>query len=79
MADHIILIDDLKHWKKEFPRYPVIAAKDYLTNPQWSKKTNVRVINLCKDLSYQSLGYYASLLAEAREHRMLPSVRTLQD
>ena len=37
MADHIILIDDLKHWKKEFPRYPVIAAKDYLTNPQWSK------------------------------------------
>ena len=79
MADHIILIDDLKHWKKEFPRYPVIAAKDYLTNPQWSKKINVRVINLCKDLSYQSLGYYASLLAEAREHRMLPSVRTLQD
>lgn len=57
----------------------MIAAKDYLTNPQWSKKTNVRVINLCKDLSYQSLSYYASFLAEAREHRMLPSVRTLQD
>ena len=79
MAEHIILIDDLKHWKKDYPAYPVIAAKDYLTNPYWSKKANVRVINLCRDLSYQSLGYYASLLAEARDHRMLPSVRTLQD
>lgn len=79
MSEHLILIDDLKHWKKDYPAYPVIAAKDYLSNPQWSKKANLRVINLCRDLSYQSLGYYASLLAEARGHRMLPSVRTLQD
>jgi glutathione synthase/RimK-type ligase-like ATP-grasp enzyme len=80
MPEHLLLIDDLKHWKKDYPAgYSVVAVKDYLGNPQWAKKSSLRVTNLCRDLSYQSPGYYASLLAEARGHRMIPAVRTLQD
>jgi glutathione synthase/RimK-type ligase-like ATP-grasp enzyme len=79
MPTHLLLVDDIKHWKKDYPGYPVTTVKDYLTNPQWPKQRNLRVINLCRDFSYQSLGYYASLLAEARGQRVLPSVRTLQD
>jgi glutathione synthase/RimK-type ligase-like ATP-grasp enzyme len=36
-----------------------------------------RVINLCSTEHYLSRGYYCSLLAEAREHRVLPSVKTI--
>jgi glutathione synthase/RimK-type ligase-like ATP-grasp enzyme len=37
------------------------------------------VINLCRSYRYLSLGHYCSLLAEARSHRVLPSVRTVTD
>jgi hypothetical protein len=36
-------------------------------------------VNLCRDTEYHSPGYYASLLADARGHKVIPSVRTLQD
>ncbi len=79
MSDHIILVDRLKQWKKDFPDYPVVAVRNYLTDPAWSNRRSLRVINLCRDTDYHSSGYYASLLAEARGHKVIPSVRTLQD
>src|SRR5690606_108248 len=39
----------------------------------------LKVLNLCKSYQYQSLGYYVSLLAEARKHHVLPDVATIQD
>lgn len=79
MPDYLLLVDDIKHWKKDYPTYPVAAVKDYLTGENWAKRPHLHVINLCRDLSYQSLGYYASLLAEARGHKVIPSISTLQD
>lgn len=79
MPDYLLLVDDIKHWKKDYPSYPVAAVKDYLTGEHWVKRPHLHVINLCRDVSYQSLGYYASLLAEARGHRVIPTVSTLQD
>jgi glutathione synthase/RimK-type ligase-like ATP-grasp enzyme len=79
MSDHVILVDSLSQWKKEFPEYQVIEARDYLVDPAWSNRRNLRVLNLCRDTDYHSQGYYASLLAEARGHKIIPSVRTLQD
>src|SRR5690606_19606816 len=35
--------------------------------------------NLCRSYRYQSVGYYVSLLAEARGHRPLPSITAIQD
>ena len=37
------------------------------------------MFNLCRTYSYQTVGYYVSLLAAARGHRPLPSVSTIQD
>jgi glutathione synthase/RimK-type ligase-like ATP-grasp enzyme len=37
------------------------------------------VINLADDCSYMSVGYYCSLLAEARGERVIPSVETILD
>ncbi|HPE80370.1 MAG: RimK family protein [Sedimenticolaceae bacterium] len=79
MSEHVILVDSLAQWKKDFPDYSVIEVRDYLVDPAWSNRRNLRVLNLCRDTDYHSPGYYASLLAEARGHKVIPSVRTLQD
>jgi len=39
----------------------------------------MRVYNLCSSYQYQTLGYYVSLLAEARGHKPLPRVQTIED
>ena len=80
MADHIILVENPTDWKPHFPKLPVVAAKDYLAKPEYSSAgRNFRVLNLCRSYRYLSVGYYCSLLAEARRHRVIPSVRTLND
>ena len=80
MADHIILVENPTDWKSHFPNLPVVAAKDYLSKPEYSSAgRNLRVLNLCRSYRYLSVGYYCSLLAEARRHRVIPSVRTLND
>jgi glutathione synthase/RimK-type ligase-like ATP-grasp enzyme len=55
-----------------------VSARRYLTDPSFVGGRS-RVFNLCRSYRYQSLGYYVSLLAEARGHRPLPSVTTIQD
>ncbi len=79
MAEHILLVDQPADWREHFPQAPVVAVRTYLTDPAWSERRGLRVVNLCRDMQYHSAGYYASLLAEARGHRVLPSVRTIQD
>ena len=37
------------------------------------------MLNLCRSYKYLGTGYYVSLLAEARGHRVMPSVRTVND
>ena len=79
MADHIILVENPTEWKPHFPKLPVVAAKDYLAKPEYSTGRSLRVLNLCRSYRYLSVGYYCSLLAEARRHRVIPSVCTLND
>lgn len=57
----------------------VISAQDYLTMPEYATLKGARVFNLCNEYTYQSKGYYVSLLAEARGHKPLPSVRDILD
>ena len=57
----------------------VMKPRDYLTNPDLLKQKNVRVFNLSDDYAYQAKGYYVSLLAEARGHKPIPTVKHLQD
>ena len=75
----IIVVNTPKNWKFHIPEAEIVSAKDYLTNPEFTTQKNVRVFNLCKDYSYQSKGYYVSLLAEARGHKVIPNVKNIRD
>ena len=79
MAEHLVLVDKAEAWTADDPAIPVASARDYLSAAEYSTQKRLRVINLCRNYEYLGLGYYCSLLAEARGHRVIPSVRTIQD
>lgn len=74
-----IVVNKPESWNLELENIQVISARDYLTNPEFSQLKKARIFNLCKDYSYQSKGYYVSLLAEARGHLAIPTVMNLVD
>ena len=74
-----IVTDQDIPWLKDVTTIPIITAEDYIKDPQYLKMNNVRIFNLCTSYSYQSLGYYVSLMATARNHRVIPNVATLND
>lgn len=76
----ILLVTNMaKDWPAHMPNAEVVDAKDYLTKPRFNELRGAKVYNLCRSNRYQSTGYYVSLLAEARGHKPLPSVTTVQD
>lgn len=75
----LIVVDNPRDWPLDIPDVSVVAARTYLTDPAYGEGRSVKVFNLCKSYRYQSLGYYVSLLAEARSHKPLPRVSTTED
>ncbi len=75
----LIVVDTPRDWPLEIPGVTLVSARAYLTDPAYSIERSVKVFNLCKSYRYQSLGYYVSLLAEARGHKPLPKVGTIED
>ena len=74
-----IVVNRPEAWNINLENVEIISARDYLTNPQFSQLRKARIFNLCKDYSYQSKGYYVSLLAEARGHLAIPTIKNLVD
>ena len=75
----LIVVDNPHEWRLQIPGVSVVAARAYLTDPEYAEGRSVKVFNLCKSYRYQSLGYYVSLLAEARGHKPLPRTTTIED
>ncbi|MDX5438496.1 MAG: RimK-like ATPgrasp N-terminal domain-containing protein, partial [Pontibacter sp.] len=75
----IVVVDYLKDWDAAIEDIEVIEAQSYLTDSTYTDIRNARIFNLCRSYRYQSAGYYVSLLAEARGHKPIPSVTTMQD
>jgi glutathione synthase/RimK-type ligase-like ATP-grasp enzyme len=75
----IVVLSNPPEWIFGIDGVDVVATKEYLSNPQFALQKNVRIFNLTGDYSYQSEGYYVSLLAEARCHKPMPDVKTLLD
>lgn len=75
----LVVVENPKNWSLDLPVVEVVAARDYLTQPRYSERRRDKVFNMCRRYGYQTVGYYVSLLAEARGHRPIPSVATLQD
>ena len=59
----------------------VITAEDFISERSGTQVGGRprKVINLCRNYDYLSLGYYCSLLAEARGDRITPNVETILD
>jgi glutathione synthase/RimK-type ligase-like ATP-grasp enzyme len=75
----IIITDDPDNWKFLANFAPIVSSSTYLSRKEYSQNKSFRVINLCDSYSYQTIGYYVSLLAQARDHKALPSVHGIQD
>lgn len=58
-------------------RSDVISFEKYLREYPKLNEPKTRIINLCDTEQYLSKGYYCSLLAEARNHFVLPSLKTI--
>lgn len=75
----LIVTNNPEDWFSPVDGVQIVDARSYLTDPKFSEQRGVKVFNLCRSYKYQSIGYYVSLLAEARGHKPLPNVNTLQD
>jgi glutathione synthase/RimK-type ligase-like ATP-grasp enzyme len=78
MTGWVILVDSPRDFPNAETPHKVITTSDYLARPKlFSALGRAKIVNLSRSYNYQSKGYYASLLAEARGHRVLPSVETM--
>src|SRR4249920_1715086 len=78
MTGWVILVDHAKDMPNADTPHKVITTSEYLTRPHlFDEIGRPKLVNLARSYSYQSKGYYASLLAEARGHRVIPAVETM--
>jgi glutathione synthase/RimK-type ligase-like ATP-grasp enzyme len=75
----LIVVENPDFWKFTLIDVEVITPSRYISDQAYQENKGLKVLNLCKSYQYQSLGYYVSLLAEARKHKVLPGVSTVQD
>ena len=76
---NIIVVDNAQDWNLNIDGVKIVSAKNYIAESRFHSLKNARVFNMCSNYSYQSLGYYVSLLASARKHRAIPNVTTIRD
>jgi glutathione synthase/RimK-type ligase-like ATP-grasp enzyme len=75
----LIVVNNPERWPMSTPGVQVVSARSYVSDRRYADLRGAKIFNLCKSYKYQSIGYYVSLLAEARGHRPLPSITTIQD
>lgn len=76
MLSTILILDELDQWKPYYDTDSILTSGDYLKNQDLNQK-HFFVINLCNKLDYHSEGYYCSLLAQARGHKVLPDIEVI--
>ena len=74
----LILVERKEDWADYLPSESLMLAQDYLEHSD-DFPHRTQVINLCRHYKYLGQGYYCSLLAEARGHKVFPSVRTVSE
>ncbi|MFZ1922437.1 MAG: RimK family protein [Xanthobacteraceae bacterium] len=77
MTGWVILVDQPRDLPNAETPHKVITTSEYLARPRLFDTARPKLVNLARSYAYQSKGYYASLLAEARGHRVVPTVETM--
>ncbi len=75
----LVLVDQERDLSNADTPHKVMTTRDYLSRPQLFGGQKPKVINLARSYGYQGSGYYCSLLAEARGHRIIPAVETIAE
>ena len=73
----LVVVHTPSDWPLDIPGVTVVPARTYLIDPAYGNDRYARVFNLCETYRYQSLGYYVSLLAEARGHQPQPRANSI--
>ncbi len=76
---NIVVVDTPIDWLHQIESIEVISANQFIEDEKYHTATGVRIFNLCSSYSYQTIGYYVSLLASARDQRVIPNVITIKD
>lgn len=74
-----IVVVDSEELPEALQGAETVRFEQYLSEFPKRGEPPTRIINLCDTSLYLSRGYYCSLLAEARQHKVLPSVGTIND
>src|SRR3989338_1746897 len=75
----LLVTDRPEDWGFAKSQINIADAMQYLREENYATYKSVRVINVCESYQYQHIGYYVSLLAQARGQKIVPSVTTIQD
>lgn len=75
----LLVTNDPEHWQFLSSLTQVVSAQDYLSDAMYHTNRSIRVVNICHSYHYQTLGYYVSLLAQARGHKAIPLASNIQD
>jgi len=75
----LVVIENPEECPLCFTGIEPLPARGYLADAELAAQRGARVFNICLSYRYQSIGYYVSLLAEARGHKAVPSITTIQD
>lgn len=71
-----LIVTDFEDWPESL-NGSVISFANYLKDYPKKDEPSTKVINLCDTANYLSQGYYCSLLAEARQHKVMPSIKVI--
>lgn len=80
MYKYLIVTNEEKEFVNPGGATLVVSAEDFISgssNLNLKKLSNLKVINLCNDYDYLSVGYHCSLLADARGMKSVPSVKNI--
>ena len=76
---HVIIVERKTHFRYRNPGCLVVNNREFITRPELVQDKRAKIINLSKDYSYLGYGYYCSLLAEARQQKVIPSVKAIME
>ncbi|WP_415713566.1 GNAT family N-acetyltransferase [Maridesulfovibrio sp.] len=75
----LIVTDDIRSVQPWSSKLNFCSAQEYLSDHNYAKSSRLHVLNICSSYRAHSLGYYVSLLANARNHTVVPSVVNMKD
>ena len=79
-SGNVIVVDRLDRWPMlQIPGVEIVGADAYLGEERFRNSERFHVLNLCSSYKIHTVGYYVSLLGTARNHRILPTVTTVND